>query len=123
MRSGFVTLNGVVVDKDTQPALARLLEVGVLCNNSHLQGGQVLGQATEGALLVAAAKMGIEDLRGMCACEPGCLCICACICRDASSAGIVYVCSFGFVLPVIFVGMCTHACLYTRMRYHTLNQE
>lgn len=39
-------------------ALELLLRIGILCNNSHLRGGAVMGDPTEGSLLVAAAKGG-----------------------------------------------------------------
>jgi magnesium-transporting ATPase (P-type) len=69
VRTGFVTVNGVVADKESQPAIAKVLQVGVLCNNSHIENGQVLGQATEGALLVAGKKIGLDDLRGVYGCR------------------------------------------------------
>jgi len=39
------------------------LQIGVICNNSHLRDGEVIGSATEGALLVAAAKAQMLDRR------------------------------------------------------------
>ena len=38
-----------------------LLSIGVLCNNSSLNNGGVVGDPTEGALLVSAAKAGVDD--------------------------------------------------------------
>lgn len=38
----------------------KLCELGVLCNNSKLKNGQVLGDPTEGSLIVAAAKVGLR---------------------------------------------------------------
>jgi len=38
----------------------RLLSVGVLCNNSRIGEGMVLGDPTEGSLLVSAAKSGLH---------------------------------------------------------------
>ncbi|APX92706.1 carbonate dehydratase [Halomonas sp. 1513] len=58
------------LDLDQQPALKHFLKVGVLCNDAELaeEEGRWLihGDPTEGALVVAAAKAGIEarDLRG-----------------------------------------------------------
>lgn len=59
-------------DMGGEPALALLLKVGLLCNDAHLQeeageaglNWRVVGDPTEGALLVAAAKGGFyrEDL-------------------------------------------------------------
>ncbi len=39
-----------------QPVLQRLLEIGALCNNSTLRDETILGDPTEGALLVSALK-------------------------------------------------------------------
>ena len=58
------------LDLDEQPALRHFLKVGVLCNDAELaeEDGRWLihGDPTEGALVVAAAKAGIEarELRG-----------------------------------------------------------
>lgn len=38
----------------------KLCELGVLCNNSKLKDGQVLGDPTEGCLIVSAAKVGLR---------------------------------------------------------------
>jgi P-type Ca2+ transporter type 2C len=59
------------VDAASDQSLKLLLKAGVLCNDSHIQLGEekysyhVLGSATEGALLIAAAKAGIfkEDIQ------------------------------------------------------------
>jgi Ca2+-transporting ATPase len=40
--------------------LVLLLRIGALCNNSSVDGSSVLGDPTEGALLVAASKSGME---------------------------------------------------------------
>ncbi len=37
----------------------KLLKIGLLCNNAQLKNGTVLGDPTEGALLVSAAKAGL----------------------------------------------------------------
>jgi Ca2+-transporting ATPase len=61
---------GVVISSEDNEALRRLLQVGVLCNDTslHSEGGvwMVKGDPTEGALLVAAAKAGLwqDTLRG-----------------------------------------------------------
>mgnify|MGYP001805871810 CR=1 FL=1 len=49
------------------PDLAILLQAGVLCSNSRLETGQVLGDPTEGALLALALKAGVtaESLRAV----------------------------------------------------------
>lgn len=41
-------------------SLGRLLRVGVLCNNAKLKDGAVIGDPTEGALIVSGAKAGID---------------------------------------------------------------
>jgi P-type Ca2+ transporter type 2C len=59
------------VDATNDQSLRLLLTAGVLCNDSHIQLGEekysyhLLGSATEGALLIAAAKAGIfkEDIQ------------------------------------------------------------
>ncbi|HVI69441.1 MAG TPA: cation-translocating P-type ATPase [Magnetospirillaceae bacterium] len=43
--------------------LRHLAEVGVLCNNASLKDGTVLGDPTEGCLLVSAAKLGVVRAR------------------------------------------------------------
>ncbi|MEM0058539.1 MAG: cation-translocating P-type ATPase [Candidatus Bathyarchaeia archaeon] len=43
-------------------ALALLLEAGALCNNASYDGSTVLGDPTEGALIVAAEKAGIRKI-------------------------------------------------------------
>jgi Ca2+-transporting ATPase len=40
-------------------SIRQLLEVGVLCNNAKLSSGAVLGDPTEGSLIVSAAKLGL----------------------------------------------------------------
>jgi len=41
--------------------LALLLKIGVLCNNANYDGKTIFGDPTEGALIVAAAKGGIQE--------------------------------------------------------------
>ncbi len=41
--------------------LALLLRIGVLCNNADYDGENVVGDPTEGALIVAAAKGGLQE--------------------------------------------------------------
>ncbi len=38
----------------------QLLEIGVLCNNARLKDGQILGDPTEGSLIVSAAKVNLH---------------------------------------------------------------
>ena len=51
---------GNIKFKRAAPSLATLLEVGVLCNNSTLRDDQVIGDPTEGSLIVSAAKHKID---------------------------------------------------------------
>jgi Ca2+-transporting ATPase len=53
------TLTHAGEEVDVTDDIAMLLEVGVLCNNSSLSENGVLGDPTEGSLLVAAAKTGV----------------------------------------------------------------
>lgn len=39
---------------------SKLLEIGALCNNASLQDGSIIGDPTEGALLVCAEKAGLK---------------------------------------------------------------
>jgi Ca2+-transporting ATPase len=48
---------------DSNPSIARLVEVGAVCNNAQIVDEQVRGQPTEGALLIVAAKMNYDHLR------------------------------------------------------------
>lgn len=41
-------------------SVERLLTVGALCNNAHLKSGTIVGDPTEGALLVSAEKAGVS---------------------------------------------------------------
>ncbi len=55
---GNISENGKKLDKIG--SLEQLLMVGALCNNANLRDNIVLGDPTEGAMLVAAAKPGLE---------------------------------------------------------------
>lgn len=44
-------------------SVQRILEVGCICNNADVTGGVLRGQPTEGAILVAARKVGLFDPR------------------------------------------------------------
>ena len=63
---GKLLLDGNPVEARTDPALAELLTVAALCNNARLlpldgaAGYEVLGDPTEAALRVAAAKGGVD---------------------------------------------------------------
>ena len=52
-------LNGVRIDPKEDTHLALLLRAGTLCSNAHYDGKSIIGDTTEGALIVAAAKAGM----------------------------------------------------------------
>lgn len=58
--SGYSTEGAIAFKDKTPPALERLLEIGFLCNNATLREGTVIGDPTEGALLVSAHKTSID---------------------------------------------------------------
>jgi Ca2+-transporting ATPase len=45
---------------ETTDDIAQMLEVGVLCNNARVKNQQIMGDPTEGSLLVAAQKVGLK---------------------------------------------------------------
>jgi Ca2+-transporting ATPase len=57
---GEFLLNGVPIDPKDDKDLTLLLKAGTLCSNATYDGTKVLGDTTEGALIVAAAKAGIK---------------------------------------------------------------
>jgi P-type Ca2+ transporter type 2C len=58
--SGYGSEGSIEFSHKQPPDLTRLLEVGVLCNNSVLRDAAILGDPTEGALLVTAAKSAVN---------------------------------------------------------------
>ena len=82
---GDFTVNGAKIYPDEDPSLKLLLEIGALCNDARLEDSgvengdlntcRIIGDPTEGALVVAAAKacIGCEDLekgtRQCCLCK------------------------------------------------------
>jgi cation-transporting P-type ATPase F len=62
--TGEIFLNGHAIDLAKAPALYECLQAGLLCNDSHLevQDGNwtVVGSPTEGALIAAAHKAGLD---------------------------------------------------------------
>jgi len=56
---GDFLLDGVTIDPKENESLILLLKAGTLCSNASYDGEKVLGDTTEGALIVAAAKAGI----------------------------------------------------------------
>lgn len=60
---GMFTISGSKIDPQKNEALMLLLKGAVLCNNAHLEKRKtwdIIGDPTEGALLVMAAKAGIQ---------------------------------------------------------------
>jgi len=64
---GDFLLNGARIDPKEDAHLALLLRASTLCSNAHYDGKSVIGDTTEGALIVAAAKAGMtkENLESM----------------------------------------------------------
>ena len=56
--TGELSLSGKKIQPNAD--VLRLTQLGVLCNNANLKDGAVLGDPTEGCLLVSAAKVGQE---------------------------------------------------------------
>lgn len=61
----YAVYRGEAVDLNRTTCLVKLFEAGCLCNNAHVSGGTVHGQPTEGAILMAAMRLGVADKRGM----------------------------------------------------------
>lgn len=60
---GSIRSEGQYVSDHTHPSIAKVVEIGVVCNNAHIVDGNLRGQPTEGAILACAMKMGIESVR------------------------------------------------------------
>lgn len=61
--SGQVLLEGQPIQAASHPAIAHILEIGFVCNNTNVNSGKVVGQPTEAALIAAAQKMGLHGAR------------------------------------------------------------
>jgi Ca2+-transporting ATPase len=59
----YATYNGSAMDINKTMCLVKLFEAGCLCNRAQLSGGVALGQPTEGAILMAAVRLGVSDRR------------------------------------------------------------
>jgi len=57
-------IGGRRLDVNVYLPLLDLFDAACLCNNAYLAGNTVVGQPTEGALLHAAARLGLMDRRG-----------------------------------------------------------
>jgi len=55
--------NGVSVNPQDNTELNLLLKGNVLCTNAHYDGTSVIGDTTEGALIVAGAKAGLTKIK------------------------------------------------------------
>ncbi|MDP2841195.1 MAG: HAD-IC family P-type ATPase, partial [Candidatus Methanoperedens sp.] len=56
--------NGAIIQPLQDAHLVELLKIGMMCNNSYLEndsGWRIIGDPTEGALLVASKKAGIDE--------------------------------------------------------------
>lgn len=62
---GSIILKGMKTDQHQQmESVNHVIKAATLCNNAHFDpSGKLMGQATEGAILVAAKKIGLEYLR------------------------------------------------------------
>ena len=60
---GMVKCGNVQVRYNSHPSIYKVIEVGALCNNSHIFDQQVTGQPTEAALLMVAMKVSYKELR------------------------------------------------------------
>ena len=66
--TGSMTVEGEALNIDNEPAVIRLLEIQLLCNDARLEHitedgadeWRIVGDPTEGAMIVAAAKAGIR---------------------------------------------------------------
>lgn len=61
--SGQVSIDGCALTANCNLSITKTLEAGYLCNNAHIEDGSLFGQPTEGALVAAAQKLGIDDPR------------------------------------------------------------
>jgi Ca2+-transporting ATPase len=53
-------LDGAITGEHDIAELRTAAEIGVLCNDSHVRDGQLIGDPTEGALVVLAQKAGLD---------------------------------------------------------------
>jgi calcium-translocating P-type ATPase len=60
-KTGTLTMNEMTVRKHWSKSPAKMILAGVLCNNAKLSAdGKMIGDPTEGALLIAAKKTGLD---------------------------------------------------------------
>jgi Ca2+-transporting ATPase len=63
MADGIVKYGSEQVRYNSHPSIFKVIEVGAVCNNSHIFDHQVTGQPTEAALLTLALKVNYNELR------------------------------------------------------------
>ena len=61
---GMIRCEGQHIQYDTHPSIYKIIEIGAVCNNSHIFNHQIHGQPTEAALLTLAMK--VSDQLGLC---------------------------------------------------------
>uniref|UniRef100_A0A5S6Q9A4 Calcium-transporting ATPase n=1 Tax=Trichuris muris TaxID=70415 RepID=A0A5S6Q9A4_TRIMR len=61
---GLCTVGAEAVIGHSHPSISKMIEIGVVCNNSDVVDGNLRGQPTEGALVVLAKKAKLADIRG-----------------------------------------------------------
>ncbi|UMM15000.1 hypothetical protein L5515_002600 [Caenorhabditis briggsae] len=61
---GAVQYQGELVQQWTHPEFARIIEAGIVCNNALIEQDKLIGQPTEGAIVVLAKKAQLEGVRG-----------------------------------------------------------
>lgn len=57
---GYFKLQNKLVDPLKKPSLEMLLRIGILCNNAKLENHKIIGDPTEGALLIAGKRGGMD---------------------------------------------------------------
>ncbi|CAB3407703.1 unnamed protein product [Caenorhabditis bovis] len=62
---GMVQFNGEIVTNFSHPEFARIIEAGIVCNNAKIEGDKLIGQPTEGAIVVLAKKAQLESCRNL----------------------------------------------------------
>ncbi|VDN59590.1 unnamed protein product [Dracunculus medinensis] len=65
LEGGLVSTNGEVVSGNSHPSISRVIEIGGVCNNAVITGGTLIGQPTEGALLILAMKSRLDERRAI----------------------------------------------------------
>uniref|UniRef100_A0A0N5AVB4 Calcium-transporting ATPase n=1 Tax=Syphacia muris TaxID=451379 RepID=A0A0N5AVB4_9BILA len=63
LEGGLCCTGGQRIVGNSHPSLSRVIEIGCVCNNASLSNGTLIGQPTEGALLVLAMKAQIDERR------------------------------------------------------------